>query len=88
VAHACSPSYSGGRDQEGHSSKPAQQFVGLYLENNQHKKGAGGVAQMVRVLPSKCKAVISNPSIYQKKKKKVIFIGEVLAHPGRLQCFC
>jgi hypothetical protein len=24
VAHACNPSYSGGRDQEGHGSKPAQ----------------------------------------------------------------
>jgi hypothetical protein len=24
VAHACNPSYSGGRDQEDHSSKPAQ----------------------------------------------------------------
>jgi hypothetical protein len=24
VAHACNPSYSGGRDQEVHSSKPAQ----------------------------------------------------------------
>jgi hypothetical protein len=25
VAHACNPSYSGGRDQEDHSSKPAQE---------------------------------------------------------------
>jgi hypothetical protein len=24
VAHACNPSYSGGRDQENHGSKPAQ----------------------------------------------------------------
>jgi hypothetical protein len=24
VAHACNPSYSGGRDQEDHGSKPAQ----------------------------------------------------------------
>jgi hypothetical protein len=24
VAHACNPSYSGGRDQDDHSSKPAQ----------------------------------------------------------------
>jgi hypothetical protein len=24
VAHTCNPSYSGGRDQEDHSSKPAQ----------------------------------------------------------------
>jgi hypothetical protein len=27
VAHACNPSYSGGRDQENHSSKPAKQIV-------------------------------------------------------------
>jgi hypothetical protein len=46
VAHTCSPSYSGGRDQKDHSSKPA-------LENssrdpilkNLSQKRAGGVAQ-------------------------------------------
>jgi hypothetical protein len=27
VAHACNPSYSGGRDQEGHGLKPAGQIV-------------------------------------------------------------
>jgi hypothetical protein len=34
VAHACNPSYSGGRDQEDHSSKPAQKnsSVRPYLE--------------------------------------------------------
>jgi hypothetical protein len=29
VTHACNPSYSGGRDQEDHSSKPAQAKIGL-----------------------------------------------------------
>jgi hypothetical protein len=27
VAHACNPTYSGGRDQEGHFSKPAWEIV-------------------------------------------------------------
>jgi hypothetical protein len=44
MGHACNPSYTGGREQEGHSSKPAKarwgkQFMSLYLENIQHKKG-------------------------------------------------
>jgi hypothetical protein len=41
VAHTCNPYYSGGRDQEDISSKPARgkQFVTPYLENTQHKKG-------------------------------------------------
>jgi hypothetical protein len=35
VAHACNPSYSGGRDQEDYSSKPAWANISkrLYLEN-------------------------------------------------------
>jgi hypothetical protein len=43
-AHTCNPSYSGGRDQEDHGSKPA-------LENNLpdpvSKKRAGGAAEGV-----------------------------------------
>jgi hypothetical protein len=38
VAHACNPSYSGGRDQEDHGSKPAQ-VNRPYLEKTLHKKG-------------------------------------------------
>jgi hypothetical protein len=48
VAHACSPSYSGGKDQENHSLKPAE----TPTENR-----AGGVAQVVERLPSKRKAL-------------------------------
>jgi hypothetical protein len=48
VAHAYNPSYSGGRDQENHSSKPAQanssQDPILKIPNT---KMAGGVAQSV-----------------------------------------
>jgi hypothetical protein len=49
VAHTCNPSYSDGRDQEDHGSKPAQanSSVRPYLEKALHKKGAGGVFQGV-----------------------------------------
>jgi hypothetical protein len=33
-------------------------------------KGAGGVAQVVECLPSKCKALSSNHSTSKKKKKR------------------
>jgi hypothetical protein len=41
VAHTCDPSYSGGRDQEDHGSKPAcaKSSVGPYLKKTHHKKG-------------------------------------------------
>jgi hypothetical protein len=48
VAHACNPSYSGGRNQEDHSSKPARANSSRdpILKNLSHKR-AGGVAQGV-----------------------------------------
>jgi hypothetical protein len=41
VAHSCNLSFSGGRDQEDHSSKPSKgkYFQRLYLKNTQYKKG-------------------------------------------------
>jgi hypothetical protein len=41
VAHAYNPSYSGGRDQEDLSSKPAQENSSqdLYLKKTHHNKG-------------------------------------------------
>jgi hypothetical protein len=41
VAHTCNPSYSGGRDQEDHSSKPALANCSMrpYLEKTLCKKG-------------------------------------------------
>jgi hypothetical protein len=40
VAHACNPSYSGGRDQEDYGSKPGpgKQFARPYPEKNPSKK--------------------------------------------------
>jgi hypothetical protein len=62
VAHACNASYSGGRGQEDHSSKPVwAKFERPCLEKNPSQKRAGGVAQGV------------GPEFkpqYQKKKKK------------------
>jgi hypothetical protein len=47
VAHACNPSYLGGRDQEDLSSKPAQanSLRDSILKNPITKNWAGGVAQ-------------------------------------------
>jgi hypothetical protein len=41
VAHACNPSYSGGREQEDHSSKPAlaNSWQDPILKKTLHKKG-------------------------------------------------
>jgi hypothetical protein len=41
VAHTCNTSYSGGKDQEDHSSKPAwaNSSKRPYLEKTLHKKG-------------------------------------------------
>jgi hypothetical protein len=49
VAHAYNPSYSGGRDQEDSSSKPAQTncWRDPILKKILHKKRAGGVVQSV-----------------------------------------
>jgi hypothetical protein len=62
VAHACNPSYSGGRDQEDHRLKPAwaNSSQGPILKKP-IKKRAGGVAQGVDP---------ESQNYKQKKKKK------------------
>jgi hypothetical protein len=68
VAHVYNPSYLGSRDQEDFRSKPVPANSSRpYLENTQHKKTAGGMAQVAEL--SKHKALSSNPSIAGKKKK-------------------
>jgi hypothetical protein len=39
VAHACNPSYSGGRNQEYFKASPGKKLERPYLEKTQHKKG-------------------------------------------------
>jgi hypothetical protein len=49
VAHACNPSYLGGRDQEDHGSKPAQanSLQDPTSKKNPSQKWAGGVTRGV-----------------------------------------
>jgi hypothetical protein len=71
VAHVLRPSYSGGRNQEDQGSKPTWQIVPETLsQKNPSQKRAGGVAQVGECLPSKRKALCSNPSNIKKKKFK------------------
>jgi hypothetical protein len=74
VAHACNPSYSGGREQEDLDlrSDKGKQFVRPYLEKKQHKIGLG-VAQ-IEPLPSKCEALSSRSSAVKTKKNVKIYI--------------
>jgi hypothetical protein len=59
VAHTCNPSYSGGRDQEDHGSKPAQakSSQDLLKKKTFTKKRVCGVAQGVgpEFKPQYCK---------------------------------
>jgi hypothetical protein len=63
VAHSCNPSYSGGRDQEDHDSKPGRATSSLrtYLKKPFTKIG------LVEWL--KVKALSSSPSTTKEKKK-------------------
>jgi hypothetical protein len=61
VAHACNPSYSESRDQEDHSSTPAQANSSWDpILKNPSQKRAGGVAQGV--------GPEFNPQYWEKKK--------------------
>jgi hypothetical protein len=70
VVHACNPSYSGGRDQENHGSKPAQanSFARPYLEKSSTKVG--------QVEWLKVKTPSSSLSKTEKRKKVVILRGK------------
>jgi hypothetical protein len=62
-AHTCNPNYSGGRDQENHGSKPVQaNSSGDPVLKKHVTKRAGGIAQVVVYLSSKCEALSSNRS--------------------------
>jgi hypothetical protein len=66
VAYACNPSYSGGRDQEDHGSKPVQanSWQAPTLKNPSQKR-AGGVGPEFK------------PQYHKKKKEKK---NETLLH--------
>jgi hypothetical protein len=73
VAHACNPSYSGGRDQEDCSSKPAcanNSWDSTYKKATPIQNKAGRVAQVIKPLPSKHEAL--NSSTTKKEKEKCI----------------
>jgi hypothetical protein len=68
-AHACNLSYKGGRGRRiTAQEQPQAKSMKPYLKNNQTKNRAGGVAQVVACLPSKCESLSSNPSTSKKKK--------------------
>jgi hypothetical protein len=64
VVHACNPSYSGGRDQEDHNSKPvrANSLRDSSSKTPITKKRAGGMAQG--------EGPEFKPQNHEKKKKK------------------
>jgi hypothetical protein len=63
VAHACNPSYSGGRDQEDHGLKPVQ------ANSSQDPILKNTITKIGLVEWLKAKALISNPRTAKKKKK-------------------
>jgi hypothetical protein len=67
VAHTYNPSYSGGRDQEDNSLKPAlgNNSCEPISKNPITKKKKNGQAEWLKV-----KALISSPSMAKKKKKR------------------
>jgi hypothetical protein len=69
MADSYNRSCSGGRDQENHSSKPAQSSSSRDpIAKHPTQKRAGRVAQVVELLPSKCESLSSNLRIEEKKK--------------------
>jgi hypothetical protein len=62
VAHACNPSYSGGRDKEDCGPRPAQIVHKTLSQKNPSQKMAGGVAQGV--------GPEFRPQYHKRKKKK------------------
>jgi hypothetical protein len=83
VAQDRNPSYAGGRDQEDHSSKPAQaNSLQDYLEKNPSQKWAGGVAQDVspefKPQYSKTTTTTTKKKKNKKKQKPKHYIPTVL----------
>jgi hypothetical protein len=68
LAHTCNPSYSGGRDQEDCSSRPAwAKNKTLSQKYPTHKRRTGGMAQVVECLLSKREPEFKLQYCHQKK---------------------
>jgi hypothetical protein len=80
VAHACNPSYSGGRDQEGHGSKPAWANISRDPISKKPftKKGWQNGPSGGEYLPSKCEVLSSKVCSYFTSVK-----GGLAAKPGQ-----
>jgi hypothetical protein len=78
VAHACNPSYSGGRDQEDYSLRPVwakkkkkrerERETVSKIPNTQKKSWWSGSS--CRALLSNCEGLGSNPSTVKNKKEE------------------
>jgi hypothetical protein len=77
VAHACNPSYSGGRDQENHAKPVQAKFVRPYLKKKPFTKK--GLVEWLKV-----KALSSNPSTTHKKKNYSFSSGQAAADAGNI----
>jgi hypothetical protein len=76
VAHACNSSYSGGRDQEGHSLKPA--WVNSLWETLSHKNPP---QKRLVWSASRCSLWVQTTPVQQKKKSQkihwIFFYGKI-----------
>jgi hypothetical protein len=80
IFHAYNPSYSGSRDQEDHGSKPVwTNSLRDSISEYPIQKRAGGVAQVVEHLPSKCEAKFK-PHCCQKNQNKTKKALVILDH--------
>jgi hypothetical protein len=78
VLHACGPSYSGGKDRRiKDEGWPLAKCTRPYLIITKSKK-AGGMAQMIELLPHKCQAISSNPRYPLPQKKGVVSMNDGL----------
>jgi hypothetical protein len=74
VSHACNPSYSGSRDPEDHSLKPARANSSQDpISKTTHcKTGLGEWPKWKELLLSKYEALMQIPVLPKKKKKQII----------------
>jgi hypothetical protein len=80
MAHTCSPTYSGGRDQEDGSWKPPKQIVHETLSlKTLHKNRIGGVAQGVS--PQYKPSTAKKKKVKNKSNGRRLLNYSLLIHP-------